>query len=257
MFGLNTLARLVSRGTVKDIGTADIPSHCKYAGGGMAGGDEDAGDDFLSKLDERNLQDPDERRHMRREEHQAEMDKQQQRLQAEMERQQQRHQAEMNKELASLKVQHDREMQKASKKAQQHQAAMKQQQQQHVCHQQEKNARLRQYKVELKQQQSENKQQQSQLKQQHISLTKLQQDLQEQRDARAAMQQRLDDENARERARRDVEGAQEECGVCLDAIRNCVLGCGHRLCCGCADGVQTCPFCASEITVRVKMVHMA
>ena len=51
---------------------------------------------------------------------------------------------------------------------------------------------------------------------------------------------------------RQVQESQE-CSICMDRTRDCVLNCGHQLCMACArPPLQLCPFCKKTITSRTR-----
>ena len=59
-----------------------------------------------------------------------------------------------------------------------------------------------------------------------------------------------------EKAIREKELAAEldnSCGVCLDAIRDVALNCGHRFCTDCAKALKECPYCRATVTHRITL----
>eukprot|EP00884_Botryococcus_braunii_P018616 jgi/Botrbrau1/5438/Bobra.182_1s0040.1 len=61
---------------------------------------------------------------------------------------------------------------------------------------------------------------------------------------------------AREAALRRKELETEEtcmCSVCMDGPLDCALGCGHRMCQGCAHMQQLCPFCSQPVELRIRL----
>ena len=47
--------------------------------------------------------------------------------------------------------------------------------------------------------------------------------------------------------------SQLECGICLDTTKDCAFNCGHMSCFECAELLQTCHICRSDITERRKV----
>ena len=44
-----------------------------------------------------------------------------------------------------------------------------------------------------------------------------------------------------------------ECGVCLDASKDCAFNCGHMSCSKCAESLQVCHICRTKITDRRRV----
>ncbi|XP_038718274.1 E3 ubiquitin-protein ligase RGLG2-like [Tripterygium wilfordii] len=43
------------------------------------------------------------------------------------------------------------------------------------------------------------------------------------------------------------------CPICLTNSKDMAFGCGHQTCCECAEDLETCPICRSEIQIRIKL----
>ncbi|MBF41642.1 MAG: hypothetical protein CMD97_00125 [Gammaproteobacteria bacterium] len=57
----------------------------------------------------------------------------------------------------------------------------------------------------------------------------------------------------RTKVKLELFNAQWECQICYEKFKTTAFNCGHRTCATCASKVDVCPFCKSEIFLKIKL----